>query len=1216
MKVSELGLGTKAEEIFKSDGVETLYPPQEQAVNAGVMEGQSLVICTPTASGKTVIAELAALSALKKAGQVVYLVPLRALASEKSKEFKKWGKMGFSVELQMGDLDAKFLPQKNTADILVATAEKCDSILRSRPNWFRDVKLLVIDEIHLITTDRGPTYEILIAKFKKLFKEVQILGLSATIGNADDLAKWLDAKLVTSDWRPVKLTQRLAVGKADVMVEEAKKTMNAGAQSLVFVNSRRSAEAVADLFAEELVEEMKTADKQALVKLSEEILEVLSPPTAQCRRLANVVKGGAAFHHAGILNRQRELIEDAFKAGKIKVITATPTLCLEENTGVWSGVDEILVKSLRPNNPVFGLNGSELKAIKVKKVIESPTPKELLKLATSSYGPIYTTKDHRMLVRRNGKRELIAASECRKSDELATIGKLHIEGVRRNRWSDFVKENKLPFDDEELNESVYYMIGAFLGDGYSGAEITDGRIKYKGSPSIVGEDREIFERIIKVCERYGIHYRLGKNTYGTPELRLTKKPWFQEFLVRCGVDIGNKKHIDKRLMRADLDKTRYLVQGLFDTDGCAENRGRLSFSNISKELISDLRKCLLRYGIVTWVRERKGSTMEMHKKFYITQPGQELLIQNKHAILNFYNYLWFGVHRKQKVLEQIISRYEISKVACDKCGYVLHPRLFEGRTKIQRLWGKQKLQVIKLLGKNGEMGSRELKKALGYEARKKETRINHHYGLIKKRKHGSNEWLWSLNELGKWIYKNLIAKDLSVSEYFEHSDLCPICKAVLRKHIRGGWRGNAFEGDIYWDLIKDISKVKNNNRRVYDVVLPGDRSNDHLFVAAGIIVHNSAGVNLPARKVIIRDIKRYSEEGLDYIPVLEYMQMVGRAGRPKYDKEGESVLLAATEYEATTLEETYINGYPENIHSQLGIEPVLRMHVLASIASGFTRDRESLYDFFGSTFFAYEYGTEGDFKRKVERILRQLGDWGFIKAKSAGSDFVSASELHDTDERLIATPLGARVSELYLDPETAHDVVVKFEDKETVKKINVLGLLDFICGTTELRPLLRVSKKEEDDIWGIYYENEGKLLTDQTDSDYLDRFKTALMLRDWIDEKTEDSVLETYGIPPGILRVKLDAAEWLAYSCAELTPYMKADSSLKKAFQELQLRLKHGIREELMPLVAVRGIGRVRARKLFNAGLKSKESLKKAGAKRLGELVGAKTAENILKEIG
>jgi helicase len=291
------------------------------------------------------------------------------------------------------------------------------------------------------------------------------------------------------------------------------------------------------------------------------------------------------------------------------------------------------------------------------------------------------------------------------------------------------------------------------------------------------------------------------------------------------------------------------------------------------------------------------------------------------------------------------------------------------------------------------------------------------------------------------------------------------------------------------------------------------------------------------------------------------------------------------------------------------------MHVLASIASGFTRTKGQLFDFFGSTFFAYEYGMDHDFKIKIEKVLRRLQDWDFIKSKTSGSDFVSAAELEEEGDRLIATPLGMRVSELYIDPETAHDFVTVFETPEKMGKVNTMGLLDLFASTTELRPLLRVRKSEEDEIWGLYYEQEERLLTDVNDSDYLDRFKTALMLNDWLNERSEEYILESYGMAPGLLRIKLGVAEWLAYSCAELIPYMKTDKSLAKELQKLQIRTKHGIKEELIPLVAIKGIGRVRARKLFGAGIKGRSGLKKAESKVLESILGEKTAKNVIKAI-
>jgi helicase len=90
--------------------------------------------------------------------------------------------------------------------MIICTAEKLDSLIRHRVNWLKDVKTVVIDEIHLLNDPgRGPTLEIIITILKKLLKNVQLIGLSATIGNPVELAKWLEAELIEDDWRPVKL---------------------------------------------------------------------------------------------------------------------------------------------------------------------------------------------------------------------------------------------------------------------------------------------------------------------------------------------------------------------------------------------------------------------------------------------------------------------------------------------------------------------------------------------------------------------------------------------------------------------------------------------------------------------------------------------------------------------------------------------------------------------------------------------------------------------------------------------------------------------------------------------------------------------------------------------------------------------------------------------------------------------------------------------------
>jgi helicase len=193
-------------EILSSEGISDLRPAQSKALNAGLLDGKSLLVCTPTASGKTLVAELAFMnSILKGKGKAVYIVPLKALASEKNKEFKrKYGKLA-KIGMSIGDLDSSD-PYLHTYDLIICTAEKLDSLIRHHAPWLKEVSTVIVDEIHLLNDPgRGPTLEILITIIKQLLKNVQFIGLSATIGNEKELAGWLDAELVHDTWRPVEL---------------------------------------------------------------------------------------------------------------------------------------------------------------------------------------------------------------------------------------------------------------------------------------------------------------------------------------------------------------------------------------------------------------------------------------------------------------------------------------------------------------------------------------------------------------------------------------------------------------------------------------------------------------------------------------------------------------------------------------------------------------------------------------------------------------------------------------------------------------------------------------------------------------------------------------------------------------------------------------------------------------------------------------------------
>ena len=191
-----------------SKTIDSLRPSQEKSVDAGLFNDRNLLVCTPTASGKTLVAELAFLSSLKKkGGKTIYIVPLKALASEKYKEFSARYSSIAKVGISIGNTDSPE-PYLEKYDIIFTTSEKFDSLIRHHTPWLNKVSTLIVDEIHLLNDpSRGPTLEVVLTLLRKVLPRMHLIGLSATIGNPEELASWLDAKLVIDRWRPVKLHQ-------------------------------------------------------------------------------------------------------------------------------------------------------------------------------------------------------------------------------------------------------------------------------------------------------------------------------------------------------------------------------------------------------------------------------------------------------------------------------------------------------------------------------------------------------------------------------------------------------------------------------------------------------------------------------------------------------------------------------------------------------------------------------------------------------------------------------------------------------------------------------------------------------------------------------------------------------------------------------------------------------------------------------------------------
>lgn len=718
MKIEDLAMPESVKEILIRKGFSTLYPPQEEAIKAGALEGNNLVLASPTASGKTLIAELCALKhVLEKNGKVLYLSPLRALASEKFEEFRKYTVIKKSngkpvgVGISTGDFDSSDAWLERY-DIIVTTNEKADSLLRHRAKWMDEISLVIADEVHLLNEpERGPTLEVVLARLLQINPETQLLVLSATVKNADELADWLKADYITTEWRPVTLKEGVVWqneiifkdGSAvkvdkhlkDPAINLATHVVELSGQALVFANTRKNAVGDAKKAATEMESLLSRPMKRALAHLSEQIATT-GEHTSLGDTLAEMVKSGVAFHHAGLSGAHRKIIEDAFREGKIKVLTATPTLAF--------------------------------------------------------------------------------------------------------------------------------------------------------------------------------------------------------------------------------------------------------------------------------------------------------------------------------------------------------------------------------------------------------------------------------------------------------------------------------------------------------------------------------GVNLPARMVIIHDYRRY-EPGYGFYPisVLEYKQMAGRAGRPKYDKIGEAVLIAKTDDERDYLMQSYVFAQPERIWSKLAVERILRPHVLATIAANYAQTEQGVYEFFGKTFYAYQYAPEA-IQKVIAKILKFLYDEEMIEV---------------VGEKILATKFGRRISELYIDPVSG--VIIRDAFRRKPATLGDTSFLQMVAHTPDMVPRTRPYSDEFDEL-ALFAESHRDEFFFEVPNEWEDRIayeeflaevKAAMVMNAWIDERTEDEIIERFRVQPGDLYRLIETGKWLLHASHELA-ILFGQKQYLRPLNEVLVRIEKGVKKELLVLVKLEGIGRVRARILYNSGFRTVEDLKHAPVEDLTKLplIGPKMARKIKEQVG
>ncbi len=1099
---------------LKEMGISQLYPPQEEAVKKGVLKGKNLVLSVPTAAGKTLVAILAAIKKLSENYKVVYIVPLVALANEKFELFKKIFSEKYRVAISVGDLDEAD-PWLKDYDIIVVTSEKLDSLIRHGAEWIDEVGLIVADEIHLLTqADRGPTLEITLTSLKELAPKAQVLGLSATIKNAEELAKWLNAELVVSDWRPVKLYAGIAYPwqinfiekegyglNKDLPIEAAiaENTLNLRKQALFFVTTRKIAESLAERLSKLIVQKLSRSDKEKLEKLASEIEKVLEIPTKQCKKIAKCIRGGVAFHHAGLLYQQKKLIEDNFRDGLIKIIVATPTLCLHPDTWVVTFDGSKKICDLKKGDLVLTDKGRFKKVISP---LESRLRGKLLVIKSFGTLKVKVSPNHRILV----VKQIRHKTHYRNGTQKIWWEYIGPKWIKARELYTALQNNK--------DDKVSFMLLQPLPKM---------NIKCK---EILLKKEESY-----VCNQYGKTQTYHPATNRTPK----KLPLNYEISRLIGIWAAEGSATEGGAIIFDvasyeIDLMNFIVTTI---------RKYFPKCKISAQELERHRRRIAFYNkkFANWLRRNIGSNA--HNKRI---PPSILFNTNREVRLGFFHGFLDGdgyIRVKNDDRTRYIQVATVSpslayqfQLLLASLGYI--SSISKGERSEKSFGGKGEIYLVKISGKSFYNLMDELKINL------KQEKGNRTYNINK-------------------IWKNYLLFKIRKIEEEEYSG------------------------------------------KTYNLSVEEDES-----YSIGFIVHNSYGVNLPAFRVIMRDLKRYYPGiGAVFIPISEVHQMLGRCGRPQWDSFGEGIILTKNEEEAEELIEHYIYGEPEEIKSKLVSESALRMHTLALISNNFCNSEGSLMKFFAKTFFAFQFGDISLVEEKITEILDLLEKWKFIERKK---------------DLIKTTRIGRRVSELYIDPLTAFHFI-QCLNRARKKEVQPFSFLQVISNTIEMQPLLSIRTGEFSELNEEIAKRENFIIQeipkewDLEFEDFLKSVKTALMFEAWISEATEDQILTKFKVAPGEFYGRRHIADWLVYSLQELT-LLLGYKDLLKEIRKLRVRLEYGVKEELIPLIKLKGIGRVRARKLYSSGLTSLQKLREIPLESLSRLIGPKTAILIKEQLG
>jgi helicase len=296
----------------------------------------------------------------------------------------------------------------------------------------------------------------------------------------------------------------------------------------------------------------------------------------------------------------------------------------------------------------------------------------------------------------------------------------------------------------------------------------------------------------------------------------------------------------------------------------------------------------------------------------------------------------------------------------------------------------------------------------------------------------------------------------------------------------------------------------------------------------------AAGVNVPARRVVVRDQKRFDGDGMRWLPVLEVHQMCGRAGRPGLDPYGEAVLVAG-DADPDDIRDRYVGAAPEAVESQLADRGSLRTHVLSTLAAGFAASRDDLLELFDATFYAHSAPVD-DLATALDDALSDLAEMGMV----------------DRSEGLVATPVGAQVSRQYLSPEGGARVVAGLREMAAMEP-TALTALELVCHTPDMQTGW-LSGGERADVYQFAREHANEFVREMGEvtefESWLNAVRTARMLAALADGVAADEVVERFGVGPGDLESRVERAVWLLGAAEALATNLDLDLPTLRATRE------------------------------------------------------------------